>query len=57
MPIEGAQPNGSSLWITGTYSSNPFVATSGHDDVVALPLDGYTDVFLMRFDATSPPTE
>jgi len=52
-----AQLGGSSIWLTGFYSSNPFVAGSGHDDDVPLPLDGYTDVFLMRFDATNPPTE
>ena len=52
-----AQLDGSSIWLTGYYSSNPFVAGSGHDDDVVLPLDGYTDIFLMRFDATSSPSE
>jgi len=56
-PISGGHLDGSSLWLTGLYGSNPFVATSGHGDDIALPLDGYTDVFLMRFDATTIPTE
>ena len=49
-----AQLDGESLWITGIYSSDPFVATSGHDDDVPLPLAGVSDIFLMRFDATEP---
>jgi hypothetical protein len=55
--LGGAQLGGESLWFTGTYKGDPFVATSGHDDDVELPLDGYTDIFLMRFDVTGPPTE
>ena len=57
LPHGGAQLDGRSIWLTGAYGSDPFVATSGHDDDVSLSLDGYTDVFLMRFDTTSPPTE
>ena len=53
----GAQLDGMSIWLTGAYGSDPFVATSGHDDDVELPLDGCSDIFLMRFDTTSPPTE
>jgi len=53
----GAQMNGSSIWLTGAYGSNPFVATSGHGDDVELSLDGISDIFLMRFDATTLPTE
>jgi len=52
-----AQQDGTSLWITGAYGSDPFFATSGNGDDVELPLSGYTDVFLMRFDATTLPTE
>jgi len=52
-----AQQDGTSLWITGAYCSDPFVATSGNGDDVELPLSGYTDVFLLRFDATTTPTE
>lgn len=55
--LGGAQLGGESLWFTGTYEWDPFVATSGHDDDVELPLDGYTDIFLMRFDTIGPPTE
>jgi hypothetical protein len=57
IPMAGAQLDDTSLWLTGAYASNPFVATSGNGDDIALPLSGYTDVFLMRFDATSPPAE
>jgi hypothetical protein len=56
-PMAGAQLDGISMWLTGAYRSNPFIATSGHDDDIPLPLEGYSDVFLMRFDATTPPTE
>jgi hypothetical protein len=53
----GAQVDDTSLWLTGSYRSNPFVATSGHDDEIPLPLVGSSDIFLMRFDATTPPSE
>jgi hypothetical protein len=53
----GGQLEGESFWLTGGYLSDPFVATSGHDDDIPLPLSGSSDVFLMRFDATTPPTE
>jgi hypothetical protein len=52
-----AQQGGTSLWITGAYCSDPFVATSGNGDDVPLPLAGWSDVFLLRFDATTIPTE
>ncbi|EFK95438.1 hypothetical protein LDC_2554 [sediment metagenome] len=57
VPIAGAQLDGNSIWFTGTYGSDTFVATSGHSDDLELPLDGYTDIFLMRFDKVGPPTE
>jgi len=52
-----AQQDGTSLWIAGAYRSDPFVVTSGNGDDVELPLSGFSDVFLARFDATDPPTE
>jgi hypothetical protein len=52
-----AQQGGTSLWLTGAYGSDPFVATSGNGDDVPLPLAGLTDVFLLRFDAMSIPAE
>jgi len=52
-----AQQGGTSLWITGAYGSDPFVATSGNGDDVPLPLAGWSDVFLLRFDDDTPPTE
>ena len=55
--VAGGQLEGASIWFTGQYSSDPFFATSGNDDEAALPLDGFSDVFLMRFDSTNPPTE
>jgi hypothetical protein len=55
--IAGAQLDGNSIWLTGAYSSNPLVATSEHDDDIPLPLSGIQDIFLMRFDATTIPTE
>jgi hypothetical protein len=51
----GAQLAGESIWITGAYTSDPLVATSGHGDDVPLPLAGDSDVFLMRFGPTVPP--
>ena len=55
--LAGAQLDGTSIWLTGAYSSSPFIATSGHDDDFPLPLSGVQDIFLMRFDATAPPSE
>ena len=57
VPAASAQLDGTSLWLTGAYGSDPFIATSGNGDDIALPLSGYTDVFLMRFDSTAPPAE
>ena len=61
-PTFGAQLDGTSLWLTGAYRSDPFVPTDGHGNEVALPLtesiwDETTDIYLLRFDATGPAAE
>ncbi|MCK9463710.1 MAG: hypothetical protein M0R80_29170, partial [Proteobacteria bacterium] len=62
MVYGGAQMDGMSIWLTGAYGSDPFIATSGHGDDIELPLtdsiwDDTSDIFLMRFDKVGPPTE